>query len=72
MANKVKYPVGSHPVINKVVIELFSAELDWMELYIPHTHQHKLLTVMYVEGFSNLNSIMQLKRNYFDLKKKKP
>ena len=35
-----------------MVVDSSSTELNWMELYIPYTHKHKLLTVLYAESFS--------------------
>ena len=35
-----------------IAVDLSSTELNSMEIYIPYTHWHKLLTVIHVEGFS--------------------
>ena len=34
-----------------IVLDLSLTELNGMELYIPYAHQHKLLSVIHVEGF---------------------
>ena len=50
-----------------IVVDLFSTEPNSIELYIPYTHKHKLLTVIYVELKKNLQNILYVEESVFPL-----